>query len=66
MVGCIIAKLPPSWRGFGTTLKHKRQKISVENLIASLDVQEMAWAKNTTDKGNEGHSSAKLVQKKST
>ena len=42
VVGCIIAKLPPSWRGFATSLKHKRQKISVENLIASLDVEEKA------------------------
>ena len=30
---CIIAKLPSSWRNFATTLKHKRQEISVENLI---------------------------------
>ena len=63
VVGCIIAKLPPSWRGFATSLKHKRQKISVENLIASLDVEEKARAKDNTEKGNEGHSSANLVQK---
>ena len=31
VVGCIIAKLPPSRRNFATTLKHKRTEISVEN-----------------------------------
>src|SRR4051812_20723274 len=29
VAGCIIAKLPPSWRNFATTLKHKRTEISV-------------------------------------
>jgi hypothetical protein len=37
---CVIAKLPSSWRNFTTSLKHKRQEISVENLISSLDVEE--------------------------
>ena len=40
VAGCIIAKLPFQWRNFATILKHKRQEISVENLIASLDVKE--------------------------
>jgi hypothetical protein len=40
VAGSIIAKLPSSWRNFATSLKHKRLKISVENLIASLDVEE--------------------------
>ncbi|KAK1679227.1 hypothetical protein QYE76_040075 [Lolium multiflorum] len=61
----IIAKLPPSWRNFAITLKHKRQEISVENLIASLDVEEKARAKDATEKG-EGHSSANMVQKNPT
>ncbi|WVZ71732.1 LOW QUALITY PROTEIN: hypothetical protein U9M48_020279 [Paspalum notatum var. saurae] len=39
VAGCIIAKLPSSWRSFATALKHKRTKISVEELIASLDNQ---------------------------
>ena len=60
VIGFIIAKLSPSCRGFGTTLKHKRQKISVENLIASLDVEEKARAKDNMEKGNEGHPSANL------
>jgi hypothetical protein len=42
VAGCII--------GFGITLKHKRQKISVENLIASLDVEKKAGAKNTIER----------------
>jgi hypothetical protein len=31
VVGDIIAKLPSSWRNFTTTLKHKRQQISIED-----------------------------------
>ena len=63
VAGCIIAKLPSSWRNFATTLKHKRQEISVENLIASLDVEEKARAKDAHERGGEGQSSANMVQK---
>jgi hypothetical protein len=61
VAGCIIAKLPSTWRNFARFLKHKRQEISVENLIASLDVEEKARAKDTRSKGGEGHSSANMV-----
>ncbi|CAN6224470.1 unnamed protein product [Urochloa humidicola] len=64
VAGCIIAKLPSSWRNFATTLKHRRQEISVENLIASLDVEEKARKKDTAEKGDQGHSSANMVQGK--
>jgi hypothetical protein len=47
MVGDIIAKLPPSWTDFATTLKYKRQEFSVTELIGSLDVEERAGAKGT-------------------
>ncbi|WVZ63197.1 hypothetical protein U9M48_012849 [Paspalum notatum var. saurae] len=56
VAGCIIAKLSSSWRSFATALKHKRTKISVEERIASLDVEEKARDKDT--KGGEGHSVA--------
>jgi hypothetical protein len=46
VAGGIIAKLPPSWRDFATTLKHKRMEISVSDLIASLDVEEKVRAKD--------------------
>jgi len=61
VAGCIIAKLPSSWRNFATTRKHKRQEISVENLEASLDVEEKARAKDASEKGDEGNSNAKMV-----
>jgi hypothetical protein len=57
-----LRRITPSWRNFATALKHRRQEISVENLIASLDVEEKAQAKDTTDKG-EGHATANFVQK---
>jgi hypothetical protein len=59
--GCIIAKLPSTWRNFATSLKHKRQEISVENLIASLDVEQKARAKDTGSIGSESHSNANMV-----
>jgi hypothetical protein len=58
-----IAKLPPSWIDFATTLKHKRQEFSVTELIGSLDVEERARAKDTRGKGIET-SNVNMVQKK--
>jgi hypothetical protein len=46
VAGGIITKLPPSWRDFTTALKHKRVHKSISDLIASLDVEEKARAKD--------------------
>ena len=51
MIDGIIAKLPPSWRDFATSLKHKRQEFSVAELIGSLNVEERARAKDNRRKG---------------
>ncbi|XP_066315049.1 uncharacterized protein [Miscanthus floridulus] len=50
MAGGIIAKLPPTWLSFATTLKHRRQVFSVTDLIATLGVEENARAKDTHGK----------------
>jgi hypothetical protein len=42
----IIAKLPHSWRDFATAIKHKRVHMSISDLIAFLDVEEKARAKD--------------------
>ena len=36
VAGGIISKLPPSWRDFATSLKHKRQKFTIDGLIGLL------------------------------
>nr|CAE02382.2 OSJNBb0080H08.8 [Oryza sativa Japonica Group] len=64
VAGGIIAKFPPSWSDFATSLKHKRQEFSVTDLIGSLGVEEKARAKDNRGKNIEGGSSANLVQNK--
>ncbi|KAK1685330.1 hypothetical protein QYE76_046178 [Lolium multiflorum] len=54
VAGGIIAKLPPSWRNFATSLKHKRQEFSASDLIGSLHVEEKARAKDTRARSFEG------------
>jgi hypothetical protein len=50
VVECIIAKLPPSWTNFATSLKHKRKEFNIASLIGSLNVEEEVGAKDTHKK----------------
>lgn len=36
----IVEKLPPSWEDFGMSLKHRRGKISLEDLMIALNIEE--------------------------
>jgi hypothetical protein len=63
VAGGIIAKLPPCWKDFDTSLKHKRQEFNVAELIRTLDVEERARAKDNNGKGVES-SAANMVQKR--
>jgi hypothetical protein len=66
VVGGITAKLPPSWKYFSMRLKHKKETMTVESLIASLDVEEKAKAKDMTRSIlQEGTSNANVVEGKS-
>ena len=44
VAGCIIAKLPPGWRNFATSLKHLRREFSVEDVIGHLSVEQYSRA----------------------
>ena len=46
----IISKLPPSWRDFATSLKNKRQEVTIDGLIGTLIVEEKARAKYNVEK----------------
>jgi hypothetical protein len=59
----IVAKLPPLWRNFATSLKHQRQEFSIENIIGSLYVEEKVRSKDKHTSGTEGKSAANMVQK---
>jgi hypothetical protein len=61
VVGSIIARLPPSWRDFTTTLKHKINHMSISYLIVSLNVEEKAQIKDGQSKEVEGQTSANMV-----
>ena len=54
VAGTIIAKLPPSWNDFATSLKNKRHEFSVLDLISTLDFEEKARAKDTRARVTEG------------
>jgi hypothetical protein len=60
----MIAKLPPSWTEFATSLKHKRWEFDVTQLIGTLDMEDKERAKDVREKKvAEGGSSAHVVQK---
>jgi hypothetical protein len=63
VAGAIIIKLPHSWRDFTTSLKHKRKEFTFDDLIATLDVEEKARAKDTREMAIAGSSSANFVQR---
>jgi len=59
----IIAKLPPTWKDFATSLKYQRKEFGLAELMRTLDVEEKTRAKDTHGKDVES-SSANVVQKK--
>src|SRR3990170_1225408 len=64
VAGCIIAKLPNSWRNFATTLKYQRREFSVEDVIGHLSVEQNSRAKDSHEKGAEGTSVANMVNQR--
>ena len=64
VAGTIIAKLPPSWNDFATSLKNKRHEFSILDLISTLDFEDKARQKDTRARVTEGASSVHMVHEK--
>ena len=57
VAGCIIAKLPNSWRNFATTLKHQRREFSVEDvtLVQNDTSDTPLWQRQELGDGKSRH-----------
>ncbi|GJX55734.1 hypothetical protein Tco_0285631 [Tanacetum coccineum] len=52
-ISCIIDKLPPSWKDFKHTLKHKKEKLTLVELGSHLRIEESLRAQDSDKpKGN--------------
>ena len=63
MASGIIAKLPPTWKDFSTSLKHKRKEFCLAELMRTFDVEEKARAKDTHGKDVESSSAKHEIHK---
>ncbi|KAF3656241.1 putative phosphoserine aminotransferase, chloroplastic-like [Capsicum annuum] len=61
-VAAIIKKLPPMWKDFKNYLKHKRKKMSVEDFIVRLRIEEDNKAAERSSKGNSTINGAHIVE----
>jgi hypothetical protein len=66
VAAAIILEPLVSWRDFATSLKHRREDISTDNLIIVVDAEEKARAKDapSTSAATENGANANMVGKK--
>ena len=65
-VAAIIEKLPPLWKDFKNYLKHKRNEMTVEDIIVRLRIEEDNKATANTSRGNSTISGVNFVEEYST
>ena len=62
LVGAIIAKLPPSWRGYRKKILHRNEEISLEEILKHLRIEEEFRLRDMNEeKSNRETSKANVV-----
>ena len=64
VVGSTIHKLPPSWKDFGITVKHKKNETKFKDLIVRLRIQEHHRERDYKNKDSEYVGKANLTEAK--
>ena len=57
LVGAIIAKLPPSWRGYRKKILHRNEEISLEEILKHLRIEEESRSRDLNDEKSNGETS---------
>ena len=61
-VATIVEKLPPTWRGFKSYLKHKRKELKLEDLILRLWIEEDSRKSDKKSKKNSYEGKANVIE----
>ena len=60
--GCLIEKLPESWRDYKNCMKHKRKQMSLEDVIVHIRIEEKNRQLDRAEKAKELNSKANIVE----
>ncbi|ESR49881.1 hypothetical protein CICLE_v10033329mg, partial [Citrus x clementina] len=62
VTGCLIGKLPESWRDCINTSKHKKKKVSLKDVITHISIKENNRIRDTFDEEEEFCSNATIME----
>ncbi|XP_031268527.1 uncharacterized protein LOC116126971 [Pistacia vera] len=60
--GCLIEKLPDSWRDYKNSMKHKLKQVSLEDMIVHIRIEETNRLRDKVDTAKELTSKANVVE----
>ena len=62
VVGCLIEKLPNSWKDYKNSMKHKRKHLSLEDVIVHICIEEENKIRDRVEKAKEFSSKTNVVK----
>ena len=62
VVGCLIEKLPNSWKDYKNSMKHKRKHMNFEDVIVHIRIKEENKIRDKAEKATEFSSKVNMVK----